>query len=112
MRGRSVIQKFLAFGLLLIFVLSITPKLYLHDICADHTDFYGYTSNSDDTVISKAGFNCECQDLVVTTPFIQSHFSAEFTLPPADAGFITASYQQFILTTQYTKDLRGPPGIA
>lgn len=98
--------------LLLVFSFSAAPKKYLHDLVADHTDYYASHAGNETAVVTKADFNCDCEDLVVSTPFIQTTFLTDFALSTLYQEFIAASYRQFNLTTQYTKDLRGPPAIA
>lgn len=112
LKNRETIRKFFALVLLLIFTFSATPKKYLHDLVADHSDFYGVVSGDDSDIVTKTGFNCHCEDLVVSIPFIQTTFSTDFSLSYLYEEFAAASYRQFNLITKYTKDLRGPPGVA
>ena len=110
--NQETIRKFLAFVLLLVFTFSATPKKYLHDLVADHTDLPAAQLDQQTKVIVKAGFNCQCEDLVVSTPFIEAAFSTEISLPKLHMEAAAASCREVNLTTQYAKDLRGPPGMA
>jgi hypothetical protein len=111
LKNNTVIQKVLALAMLLIFAFSITPKKYLHDLVADHTDYYSFHISTEASV-GQAGFNCHCDDLVVSTPFIPTAFTTDISLPTLYNEYVVTSFRQFNLSTQYTKDLRGPPAIA
>ncbi len=108
----AIIRRILAFVLLLIFMFSSTPKKYLHDLIADHSDYYGFVHSDSDATISKAGFNCHCDDLVVATPFMKATFATGLSATTLFAEFVAAAYSRASITTLYTKDLRGPPGVA
>ena len=69
------LQKFIGSLLLLVLTLSATPKKLLHDLFADHTDSYAYSSAG--LVVSKDGFNCDTQDEVVSTPFLSIEQSSQ-----------------------------------
>lgn len=111
MRGQLTIQRILAFVMLLIFMFSITPKKYLHDLVADHTDFYGVSLKGKVT-LSQSGFNCHTEDLVVSTPFIESTSCPNFSIDPlykeSPYTDLLFQYSQSFIT----KDSRGPPSIA
>ena len=111
MRGQITIQRVLAFAMLLIFMFSITPKKYLHDLVADHTDFYGLSLKGKAT-LSQSGLNCHAEDLVVSTPFIESTGCPDFSIKPlykdSHATDLLFQYTQSLTA----KDSRGPPGIA
>ncbi len=93
-------------------MLSITPRKYLHDLIFDHTDSYSSTHSDDATTISQAGFNCHCEDLVVSTPFV--NVSLEMHVPAGlhYKAFSPALYSSFFSNTHITKDLRGPPRVS
>ena len=96
--------------LLLIFTLSITPKKYLHDCIADHNDFYSFNLTKDPSV-SKAGFDCDCEDVVVSSPFIENCLH-QFGPPPVAIDRLSVKWQPFYFqSTLSTKDSRGPPAL-
>lgn len=111
MKNLSIIRKSLALVMLLIFTFSITPKKYLHDLIADHTDFYSFHSG-DEATYSQKGFNCQCEDLVVSTPFIEASFELSLSTEVYRKEFTSSSYHFYFLQTNRTKDSRGPPAIA
>jgi hypothetical protein len=104
------IQRFLASVLLLVFAFSITPKKYLHDLVADHEDFYSCYSG-DETTVSTAGFNCHCDDLVVSTPFVKTVFESALSPAPVHKAFPSSTYHFFFYSTSSAKDSRGPPSL-
>ncbi|HUQ67740.1 MAG TPA: hypothetical protein VM101_16375 [Flavitalea sp.] len=73
MKNRSHIS---AFGLVLLMLLSIMPKILLHDVFADHSDV---TSCNDSSVygpcIHQQGYNCQQTDLVVPGAYTPTDFS-------------------------------------
>lgn len=82
-------------------------KNFLHDLFADHIDFYGTVSSED--LVSQNGINCHFDDLVVTASYTASstlpiiHHKPNFqqhTIPP---------YNLFYYSFNTPKDLRGPP---
>lgn len=96
--------------MLLLFSFSITPKNYLHDWAASHVDVYAYHTG-DETAFNLAGFNCDCQDLVVSTPFIEASFNLNVGTLPAHTDLPVSSYYFSFSNTYRTKDSRGPPAI-
>jgi hypothetical protein len=94
--------------LLLLFTFSITPKKWLHDLIADHKDFYSNASG-DHLQFIKSGFRCDCENLVVNTPFIHVDGPKELV--------ITKFFPVYLHTTINNCDaghlfffyLRGPP---
>lgn len=94
----------------MLFAFSVMPKTYLHDWVANHTDYYSFHSN--DETVTKTGFNCHCDDLVVSAPF---------TAPPAGfylnaflsfTTFVSPAYAFLFANAPATKDSRGPPRLA
>ena len=105
-----IINKVLAFVMLLIFIFSITPKKYFHDLVADHTDYYAFVQG-DETVVSKAGFNCHCENPVVSTPFIESSIEQARDSEIQYQEFSYNLYHFYFLSFNTTEDLRGPPSL-
>jgi hypothetical protein len=107
----QTIARFSAAIMLLVFGLSITPKRYLHDIFANHTDIADHGVNDGKVLISKTGFNCDCNKLVATSPFTGqvdefklAAFSNYSLLVPACIPGIYSPVHVFI-------GLRGPPSL-
>ena len=70
MEPYSAIQKFLASILLLLFIISVAPKSYFHDLVAHHKDVSSCNLNHQTTVLHKQEFNCQFVELVVSAPFV------------------------------------------
>jgi len=108
MRNLPIIQRLTALVLVLLFTFSITPRQFLHDLFADHTDFYTSCHGTEAT-ISNSGKNCKCDDLVVSVPFLGLD-TAEEVASLSEHGFYNqVSYQFYFSSTFSTPDLRGPP---
>ena len=97
--------------MLVLFIFSITPKKYLHDLLADHADYYGAAVKESATV-SKAGINCHCDSQVVPAPFLAVSFSPAFELIERDSAYVASYHTLFFFNLHITKDSRGPPYIA
>jgi len=111
MTNFSVIQKYLAFAMLLLFTFSMTPKKYLHDLVSNHEDFYSLHFG-DETTVNQIGFHCQCEDLVVSTPFIQVSFGLNISSSYVYEDLASSDNIFLFLNTYTTKDSRGPPSIA
>lgn len=98
--------------LVLIFTLSITPKRYLHDIFANHTDAVSHYAEQGKSIVSKAGSNCDCDNLVGTSPcaefdeFITSPLQLQYPL------FLTHYHYSVRPEPAHFFELRGPPVLA
>ncbi|SDW95426.1 hypothetical protein SAMN05444410_107145 [Hydrobacter penzbergensis] len=114
MRPLSVIHRLLAGWLLLLFAFSITPKKFLHNLVANHQDATAMNfprENTGASQLSKAGYHCPCEQLVVQTPFVYQSASIDYTIVPV---FVTYQDQQFVSTYSTAPDvsfLRGPPAL-
>lgn len=111
MQKHKIIHAFIAGALLLLFTLSIMPKLYLHDIFATHQDLITNNGQTQPGIL-KDGYSCAVNDLVATSPFTETEkvtlFNPEIHFP--------------VLHTRYTSQiaaaapgyftLRGPPVLA
>lgn len=94
--------------MLLIFTFSITPKKYLHHLIADHTD-YCTTASGEKATVTQWGYNCHYDDLVVSSPFVESTPSATFFIPAVYKIAPPPVYTFYFLRNNTTTDLRGPP---
>jgi hypothetical protein len=111
LKGSLIIQKPLAFFALLVFFFSATPKKFLHDLVADHQDFYAALPG-DNPGISNSGFNCHIHDLVVSTPFLVVNSFSETGTGAAYALYTEKGFVRYTLPTCITKDSRGPPALS
>lgn len=68
------IQRVLAGFFLLLFAFGNTPRLTLHNLVANHKDTRTrqYNINSQGTQLGNAGINCQCDHLVMESPFVEA----------------------------------------
>ena len=94
--------------LLGVFLLAITPKKTLHYLLAGHKDNTCKTSDGKTQELSKAGFNCQCDDLVVKSNFIG--YTNSVVITPSTVHFYFASnFNSFLSLPHLLFNLRGPP---
>jgi hypothetical protein len=111
LKANSVIRSLLAYGMLLLFTFSITPRAYLHDLFANHQDITCSLSDGEDQ-LSATGFRCDMHDQVAESPFtgVISQLAVE---PPM--LYPTATTQHLIsnlrLKAPVASGLRGPPAF-
>ena len=96
--------------MLLIFTMSITPKVFLHDLTADHKDEASVVLHCHDQHISKIGFTCDCNNLVSTSPYTEEPV---LQIPEPGAVALIAYINRFAdpvyTATIFFSSLRGPP---
>jgi hypothetical protein len=109
-KKNPVIQKRIAFLMVLLFLFSITPKKYWHDLLATHTDTYAAAA-AGEASLSPKGFNCHADDLVVNTPFLEMAPAVETILPPAYTARFLCWTTPIFPTPSKAKDSRGPPAV-
>lgn len=110
MNLREIIRKLLASVILSIFVFSIMPKKFLHDLLSNHLDTLASSPVNDCTShVNVAVFHCQCDNLVAESPFDEEQHIFNVTAPV----FILSHHIQYSYPYVYTADfffeLRGPP---
>jgi len=106
----STIQRILSGFLLVLFAFSITPKKVLHDLVANHRDSHSKTcADNSTTKIVKAGYNCNTEDLVAESPFIENSCPTELPEPPSLSLIFSDRPENFYYFHQLFAELRGPP---
>lgn len=111
MQKNRIIRGFTAGILLVIFTLSIMPRLYLHDIFASHQDIISKVDH-DHPGIVKDGYSCDINDQVATSPFTELSQATELN-QEIDFPVLHTRYTSQIATAApdcFT--LRGPPALA
>jgi hypothetical protein len=101
----------LAALMLVLFAFSVTPKLILHDLVANHKDTPLKCSTDNKAQFNVAGFNCGCNDLVVESPLVRTHVAAEIIAPQIFSQHIDTEVRSFISVYQFYFELRGPPSL-
>jgi hypothetical protein len=110
--SNPTIRKISALGLLLLFSFSITPKLILHRLIANHKDTAYSVSKEKKATLDKTGFNCHCEDLVVTLPFLPQPEPVYTTQLASTIIPYSEKVSGFLSLTQFFFELRGPPALA
>jgi len=101
-------RKFIAGLMLLLFMMGMTPRMFLHDIFTSHEHADGNRSHTQE--ILPKGFQCDVKSLVANAPFIEEE---KFGLPLVDIKYFHSYSEDFInfyysgVFSDYS--LRGPP---
>jgi hypothetical protein len=95
---------------LLLFTLSIMPKLFLHDIFAAHQDIITHTDGEPGLV--KNGYSCDVNDLVATSPFTETVQNIELRSEIFFPVLHTRYTSQIATAAPECFTLRGPPVLA
>jgi hypothetical protein len=106
LRKADNIKKILSAFLLLIFTLGITPKKFLHDAFAIHTDKKPLSEKP--YQLSKSGYKCDVNNLVAEPNF--ENISHLVTHPLSlNYSFILLKNISFSSALKVYSPLRGPP---
>ena len=100
-------QRFIAGLLLLTFTFSITPKRFLHNTFAKHTDNKSQKNNSP-YHFAVSGYDCDTDNLVAESNFESSQYSFEL-LSISYASFYHIKKFSFSSNPVLYSHLRGPP---
>lgn len=110
--GNNIIRKLSAGFLLLLFALCVTPKKTLHDLIADHKDAPFASTGTAQQHLSASGFRCNCDDLVVESPFISDVLPIEITSAAIRVSHKAVPADDFRFLRHFYFELRGPPSIS
>ncbi len=105
------IRRFGALIMLFVFAFCITPKILLHNLLADHRDAPFSHNHADGSQISKSVFNCNSDNLVVESPFINDYLPVELSAVPKFPDEHIVYLKNFCSGTCLYFELRGPPGL-
>jgi hypothetical protein len=108
----KIIRQFSAIGLLLLFILSNTPKQFIHDVFANHVDYKnGIAKTTHDNNVYQSSFHCPTDNLVAESPFTND---AQAILINVAINYLqfTALLSNTLAANRYLRlDLRGPPVV-
>ncbi len=98
--------------LFLVFSLSITPTKILHTLFADHKDAKEISTHaSNELAISVALYHCQCDNLVVESPF-SLQLNPIFTeVLELTINNNSARESDFYSIPHFYSELRGPPSL-
>ncbi len=106
---RSVyIIRFLSGLMLMVFALSITPKRFLHNAFAKHVDSKPAKNNNKPYQLSNSGYNCDTDNLVAESSFLNDLPSFQLPLSTTFSSYIVKSISFTSISAIYSP-LRGPP---
>ena len=94
--------------MLFFFSLSITPRLFLHALFADHKDTVSRVVKKGDNV-GNTGFTCDCNNLVATSPFTDTHDEISIGIQTSYQESVALFSTRIFQNTHQFFELRGPP---
>jgi hypothetical protein len=97
--------------LLLVFTLGITPKKSLHDLFANHKDSTATIPGGNTSQYTKAGINCNCENLVAESQFVAFSNDVPLNLPSVHYIFRDC-LPSLVNLSLFHNNLRGPPLIS
>lgn len=112
MNSTDSIQKRLAFFLLVVFAVSITPKVFFHEALAHHKD--GVACQHPDEklpCIHRPAYHCAFDDLVVTAPYLATRAEAVVVCPVYFIPYVSLKQPNILTTHCLHTEGRGPPAI-
>jgi len=111
MHKKNIIKKIASFVMLLVFVISITPTVFFHNWLAKHTDSIRKSFTVSKEQVGKKTYHCNCNTLVVESPFKPSINHIILTSQPIFS--IPQLYKTVYLFNSYSAFhlLRGPPVV-
>lgn len=95
--------------LLLLFSLSMTPKLFIHALVAHHQDVHLSITHDGTDQLNKAGFHCNIENLVVELPCLSFPLSFELEVPQFFRDHRAVERSSFCSSEHFIFGLRGPP---
>jgi len=94
---------------MILFLFSAFPRQWLHDIFAGHVDRISRVIDDRNDHITIAGFSCDCNSVVVSSPFISYQQCMLSPVVREYSSFITQISTPVIAATSLSYSLRGPP---
>jgi hypothetical protein len=112
LRSNSIIQRFLAAGLLILITLVTLPKTYLHDLLAGHHDTISCEQPIKARIcLHQQDINCQFSNVLVVSGFILTESAPDSRLPiqlfSEPVQFQSSHSSTYLLHF----DSRGPPAI-
>ena len=93
---------------LVIFVLGIMPKSYLHSVFAKHTDNKVGSKNGKPYQLTKSVYNCDCDNLVAESTFLHELPAFKILIFFSFSSYTFRNVSFFSATGMFSP-LRGPP---
>ena len=96
--------------MLMIFAMSVTPKRFLHNVFAKHIDSKSEKNNNKPYQLTNSGYNCDCDNLVAESTFINDLPSFYFPVSASFSSYVVKNIS-FSSISAIFSPLRGPPVI-
>ncbi|MCH5597172.1 hypothetical protein [Niabella ginsengisoli] len=97
--------------LLLVFSVSVTPKIYFHDLASKHTDYSCSGNHSSDVQLTAYKFNCGFVNVIAVSPFLAvKEIDSELSISFAEAYSDTWINNWLAFQSDYSQR-RGPPAL-
>ena len=106
------IKRLLSGVLLLLFALSITPKIFIHALAARHQDVHLSITHDGRDQVNKTGFHCNVEHLVVEAPCLLCPIAIQLQIPPLFRDHQAEAVYQYYAYGHFIFGLRGPPAEA
>jgi len=106
---KATIQKSTAVLLLLVFLISIAPKAFFHDLVANHKDLPDCRQFHHSTVLHQQAFDCHFDDVVATGPFELSTEPVAVLTVYCSSNQPNSFYHSHLQSFFQYKESRGPP---
>jgi hypothetical protein len=104
-----IIKNFLTGSLLVLFAISITPKIVVHSLVARHQDIHLAPNKDKTDQVSRTGFHCAVDNLVVELPFLSYSVYTQLVIPELFRTYQVGADHQFYSFSHFIFGLRGPP---
>jgi hypothetical protein len=105
------IKRILAVVMLLLFTLSITPKVFIHALVAHHQDAHLSIDRDGVDQLNKAGFHCNIEHSVVELPCLYFPLSFALQIPSFFGDHRAVEGHSFHSSGHFIFGLRGPPAV-
>ncbi len=109
LRNAAVIQKLTAILLLMVFTIGSAPKAYFHDLVADHVDRNGCSEDHQSAVFHQHETNCDFDDLVVPSVFVEPTVATATLLSLCNDRFFSIYITSGSFSFFQHQENRGPP---
>ena len=106
------IKRLLAVVLLMLFSLSITPKMFIHALVVHHQDVNLSIDHDGRDQLNKGGFHCNIENQVVEAPFLFYPISVDLGVPQQFREYQAEAGHQYYSFSHFIFGLRGPPAVA
>ena len=106
---RIILNKIICSFLICAFALSITPKIFLHALVANHKDGNVGLKKDNTQKISKSTLNCNVENCVAYSPFIPATSVPKYEAVKHCISLDIFYKNDFFSRHHFFCDFRGPP---